>query len=63
MMNKKSLKYIDFSGQYDKFKLMNTCMSMMTTERVGKGKQLLIHFRITENNLVLAVNGVHSLLR
>lgn len=61
MMNKKSLKYIDFSGQYDKFKLMN--MSMMTTERVGKGKQLLIHFHITENNVVLAVNGVHSLLR
>lgn len=61
MMNKKSLKYLDFSGQYDKFKLMN--MSMMTTERVGKGKQLLIHFHITENNVVLAVNGVHSLLR
>lgn len=61
MMNKKSLKYIDFSGQYDKFKLMN--MSMMTTERVGKGKQFLLHFHITENNVVLAVNGVHSLLR
>lgn len=61
MMNKKSLKYIDFSGQYDKFKLMN--MSMMTTERVGKGKQLLLHFHITENNVVLAVNGIHSLLR
>lgn len=61
MMNKKSLKYIDFSGQYDKFKLMN--MSMMTTERVGKGNQLLLHFHITENNVVLAVNGVHSLLR
>lgn len=61
MMNKKSLKYIDFSGQYDKFKLMN--MSMMTTEIVGKGKQLLLHFHITENNVVLAVNGVHSLLR
>lgn len=42
MMNKKSLKYIDFSGQYDKFKLMN--MSMMTTGRVGKGNQLLLHF-------------------
>lgn len=60
MMNKKSLKYIDFSGQYDKFKLMN--MSMMTTERVGKGKQFLLHFHITENNVVLAVNDVHSLL-
>lgn len=41
-MNKKSLKYIDFNGQYDKFKLMN--MSMTTTERVGKGNQLLLHF-------------------
>lgn len=60
MMNKKSLKYIDLSGQYDKFKLMN--MSMMTTERVGKGKQFLLHFHITENNVVLAVNDVHSLL-
>lgn len=61
MMNKKSLKYIDFSGQYDKFKLMN--MSMMTTERVEKGINSCSIFHITENNVVLAVNGVHSLLR
>lgn len=61
MMNKKSFKYIDFSGQYDKFKLMN--MSMMIIERVEKGINFCFIFYITENNVVFVVNGVYLLLR
>lgn len=61
MMNKKSFKYIDFSDQYDKFKLMN--MSMMIIERVEKGINFCFIFYITENNVVFVVNGVYLLLR